>query len=259
MFINHDCGHDILEEAQKFYRDYLLNLKLRAIVVIARCSVREVYSLYLGNNMSITVCGKGNVAAVPDVAFLNFSIVTDNPVVSVAMVDNKELVAKVFEALKGLGVEDKDFYTLSFGVLPKNDYVRETGETKFVGYQVNNSLVVTVRNVNKLGELIDALTNEGVNHLNRVSFSVTNSVGLLDEARNKAVADAFRKANLLAEAAGVSLGKPITIDDEYSDDRGCRENGELVFSSLGSAASTPIFKSEQKFTSNVKVVFELVQ
>jgi uncharacterized protein YggE len=209
--------------------------------------------------MSITVRGEGSVTAVPDVAFLNLSIVTDNPVVSVAMAENKDIAVKVFETLKNLGVEDKDFYTSSFGVSPKHDYNRQTGENVFAGYQVNNSLVVTVRNVDKLGVFLDALTSDGVNRLSRVSFSVSDSVNLLDAARNKAVADAFRKAGLLALAAGVSLGKPVTIDDEYSDDRGCRDAESVVLcSAIGASASTPISKGEQKFTSNVKIVFELV-
>ncbi len=161
---------------------------------------------------SLSVVGHGKVTAVPDVADINLGVVTQARTAKDALRGNSEAMASLLKVLKGRGVAAKDVETTQIRVSPVYNQpapMHPPGEDfvpKVVGYRVANTVDVTARDVSKLGEMLDAVVEAGVNQVNGIAFRVDNCEQLLDEARRRAMSDAKRKAELLAGEAGVVLG-----------------------------------------------------
>lgn len=211
----------------------------------------------------ITVRGEGSAFSKPDVAHLSLSVVTENLVASKAMDLNRETTAKTFEVIKQQGVEEKDFYTSGFTVCVKREYNETTRKNDFVGYTVTNSLNITVRNVDDVAKLLDSLlvddlVHNGLSHLGGLKFGVSDSGRLLDEARDKAFAEASRKAHRLASIAGVNVKEVVSVTEEFEDSDGSRRGDEGQYAmacSFASSQPTSISKGEKKFVARLEVVF----
>lgn len=208
------------------------------------------------DKQTITVSGTGSVSATPDVAYIRVGVVTEDTKVSKATTANKLSMTKVFGILKEKGVEDKDVCTTNYRLDPKYTYPQNGGEPKFVGYTVSNDVLVTVRKLDAVGDLLDALTVDGAaNRVLGVSFDVLDKSTLLDKARENAVADALRKANLLTKAAGTALGPVVTIT-EHED----RNTSAYVLGNTRDAsesAAVPIAKGERQYRAHVTLVISL--
>lgn len=205
-----------------------------------------------GADRTITVSGEGSASVSPDVVYLYLAVVTESDTVSKAMTSNKKAMNDVFAVLNKNGIADKDICTHSFSVSPKYKYVKDE-DPKLVGHVVKNELKVTVRNLDKVGGLLDTLTADGrANVVLGIVFDVLDKTKVTDQAREAAVADALRRANLIAKASGVKLGKVHTINEGnvYSP----RYNEA---SALRSADVTPVAKGEQTFRVNVNLVILL--
>jgi uncharacterized protein YggE len=124
---------------------------------------------------------------------------------------------KVIAALKAKGIDAKDIQTASFNVEPVMDYPKD-GQPKVRGYRVSNQVVVRVRDLDKLGSVLDDLVSAGANQIQGLSFDVSKAETLKDEARKNAVANALRRAKLLAAAAGADVGEVVQISEDTTSD-----------------------------------------
>ncbi len=120
---------------------------------------------------------------------------------------------KVLQALKGAGIEERDIQTSRLSLQPQYAQNR-TGPSPVTGYRASNRVTVRVRDVAKVTNVIDVLVGAGANDIGGINFTVSQASKHLDEAREKAVADARRKAEIYARAAGVTLGEPLSISEE---------------------------------------------
>lgn len=165
----------------------------------------------------ITVSGEGDATVAPDLAILNFSVVRLEKTARAALNANTEAMAQVIAAMKKLGVESRDLQTSGFSIDPQYDYLQNPdGSQKppeFRGYQVVNSLTVRVRDLAKVGEIMDEAVTLGVNQGGSISFGNADTKTVIAEARKAAMTDALDKAKALTEAAGVKLGRIITISE----------------------------------------------
>ena len=176
------------------------------------------------NVPSLSVVGHGKVTAVPDVADINIGVVSQGPTAKDALQSNSEAMAGLQKVLKERGIAAKDVETTQIQVSPVYSHpdprrpVQNAEEfvPKVVGYRVTNSVEVTVRDVHKLGEMLDAVVGAGANQVTGISFRVEKCEQLLDQARKLAMADAKRKAELLAGEAGVVLGPARQINEAGS-------------------------------------------
>jgi uncharacterized protein YggE len=163
---------------------------------------------------SITVVGNGNASAKPDQGEINVGVVTQRTAAVDAMNANSAAARKVLERLTQLGVAARDVKTTSLSLNPlysRRDNPRDP--PKIIGYEAANQVHIVVRNLDKMGNVLDAVVREGANRLNGVSFTVADATGLLDEARTKAIQDARRKAELYAKASGVELGPVLSVQE----------------------------------------------
>lgn len=159
----------------------------------------------------ISVTGEGRVEARPDMATISMGVTSEAQTAAEAMSANAAQLGEVLDNLRAAGIEDRDLQTSGLSLNPNWNHNSNDGAPRIQGYVASNQLTVRVRTLEKLGMILDAAVKDGANTLNGVSFGVTNPEPLLDEARKRAVADARRRAELLTEAAGVELGKVLSI------------------------------------------------
>lgn len=162
---------------------------------------------------TITVSASADVSAEPDIARINSGVTAEADTAREALARNSEQMRKVIAALKAKGVEPKDIQTSSFRLEPKYSQAKDRAPS-IAGYRVVNQVHVTVRDLAKLGEMLDELVGAGANQMNGLDFEVTKADSLKDTARSQAVANALRRAKLLAAAAGAEIGEVLTIAED---------------------------------------------
>lgn len=154
----------------------------------------------------MTVTGQGAVEMVPDMATVRLGVMTEARGAREAIDDNSRAMAGVLERLKGLGVADRDLQTSEFSVHPRWNRVSGDQAPEVIGFVARNLLSVRVRDLARLGEVLDAVARDGANQFEGLAFGLQNPDPVEDAAREAAVAEARRKAQLYAAAAGVALG-----------------------------------------------------
>ena len=161
---------------------------------------------------SITITGSGKILYAPDMGYLHVGVASEGGTAAEAWQKNEAIVKKIFEALKNLGLEERDFKTTNLNVQPR--YLHKKDEApKLLGYTVSYDLVVTVRKLDQMGTLLDRMVAAGANRHMNVSFGCSNMEKLLDQARAKAVADARKRADLYVKGASASVGDVLAITD----------------------------------------------
>ncbi len=202
----------------------------------------------------ISVTGRGEVTVAPDLAEIRTGVVSQAKTAEAALSINSAAVGRVIEGLAERGIVAPDVQTQSFSVSPLYGS-RKPGSAEVppvVGFQVSNQVLVRLRDVALAGTILDTLVGLGANQVGGVSFRVDDPGSALDEARIAAIADARRKAALLAEAAGVELGRVLSIQEGGGPLPQRAFRAEVAF-----ADAVPLMPGEQVLSVNVLVVFEL--
>jgi uncharacterized protein YggE len=165
---------------------------------------------------AISVTGEANVAVPPDQAQIDAGVTSDAKTAREASDAINAAMGKVLLALKGAGIEEKDYQTSRLSLQPQfATYSKPADRTPgIVSFRASNRVTVKIRDVTKVANVIDVLVGAGANDIGGIHFTVTQASKHLDEAREKAIADARRKAEIYARAAGVTLGEPISISEE---------------------------------------------
>ncbi|MDD1523350.1 DUF541 domain-containing protein [Bradyrhizobium sp. WBAH42] len=162
---------------------------------------------------AITVSGEASVSAAPDLAQIDAGVASDAKTAKEASDANNAAMGKVLLALKGAGIAEKDYQTSRLSLQPQYGQNKSTGTSPVVGFRASNRVTVKIRDVTKVAGIIDTLVAAGANDIGNISFEVTQASKLLDDAREQAVADARRKAEIYAKATGVTLGAPLSVSE----------------------------------------------
>lgn len=158
----------------------------------------------------IVVSGEGRVEAAPDVATVTAGVQAEATQAADALGASSAAMRAVFDALAGAGIAPEDMQTSQIGVDPVWDD-GSAGQPRVRGYSATNTVAIRVRDVSRLGAIIDAVGAAGANRIFGIGFDVDEPRAQLDAARRLAVQDARARAELLAEAAGVTLGPVLSI------------------------------------------------
>src|SRR3979490_2613815 len=195
----------------------------------------------------ISVTGQATVSAPPDLAQIEGGVTSEAKTAREASDANNAAMGKVLLALKSAGIEEKDFQTSRLSLQPQSAPNRP-GPSTIVGYRASNRVTVRLREVAKLANVIDTMVGAGANDIGGINFMVSQASKLLDEAREQAVADARRKAEIYAKAAGGTLGAPPGISEEGSP-------GPIPFRKMaaGMAVSAPVAQGEETLAVTVSV------
>ena len=169
----------------------------------------------VSNQTGIWVSGQGTVTVAPNVANLNLGVSAQAAKVADAQSQAATAMSKVISALTSNGVDQKDISTRFYNINPQTRYDNTTQQSIITGYQVSNMVNVTVRTIDKVGTIIDAVAAAAGDliRINGISFSVDNPDQFNSQARTLAMNDAKARATQLASLAGVALGRPIYITE----------------------------------------------
>jgi uncharacterized protein len=203
----------------------------------------------------ISVTGEATVSVAPDLARIDGGVTTEAKTAREASDANNAAMGKVLLALKGAGIEEKDFQTSRLSLQAQSAPSRNgPGPSTIVGYRASNRVTIRLHDVTKVASVIDTLVAAGANDLGGINFSVSNASKLLDDAREQAVADARRKAEIYAKAAGVALGVPLSISEGGAP-------GPMPFRKMAApmAAAAPVAPGEETLAVTVNVSWTIKQ
>ncbi len=215
--------------------------------------VREAAQPYFE---TISVSGTGRATLTPDRFTFTVGVQTVADTVDAAVNENNAKVAAVIAALKNAGATDKDIRTSNFSIFPQQDY----GQGKLpriLGYQVVNNITVRRQNVADAGKLLQVAVNAGVNTSSGLQFEVSDPTRGRDQALKAAFDDAKSKASLLAQAAGRSLGRALTISEGAAAAPPPRFLQAQAMRAEAAVTEVPVQAGTQETSYSVSVVFEL--
>ena len=202
---------------------------------------------------AISVTGEATVSVPPDLAQIDGGVTSEAKTAREASEANNAAMGKVLQALKGAGIEEKDIQTSRLSLQPQSAPNR-SGPSAISGYRASNRVTIRVRDVAKVANVIDTLVGAGANEIGGINFVVSQASKLLDEARERAVADARRKAEIYAKAAGVTLGAPLNISEE-----GNSVPVPYRRMAAGMAVSAPVAQGEETLAVTVSVSWAIKQ
>ncbi len=222
-----------------------------ALTVLPLCSLAETVFAAQGATLSVT--GAASVTLKADYAQITVGVSTKAKTVEEASRENTAAIRAVIAALQDAGVKEEDIATRNYSVSAEYDYSSLSGQ-KLTGYNVTNQLTVILRDMEHIGATLDKATAAGANSIYNIQFLSTQSDAAQDEATAYAVQDALRKAQLLADAAGLTLGGIVAIEESTT---GYYVTARTYDSKLAVATSNSILPDDTSVSASVKIVFEL--
>jgi uncharacterized protein YggE len=201
----------------------------------------------------INVSGQGSVKAAPDRAAVTLGVITEAQTAHQAQSDNAQKVDTAVKALINSGIAESDIKTKNYSLRPNYVYP-EKEAPKIVSYIVENNIMITVKNTEQVGNILDVAVKSGVNQVNSINFYVENDQALKVQALQKAVADARAKADVLAAA----LGKKITGVKSASGSWNTNIPGPIYFSkdmAAGYGSSNSINPGESEIAATADIVY----
>jgi len=224
-------------------------------ILLGACSSAGVGAIDQdGDRALVIVTGVGEVQVVPDIGYINIGVRSEGNTVSEAIAANNELAKSIQTALFEQGVEEQDIQTSNFNVYQQSDY-DFSGNPTNIYYSVENTVNVTVRQIDKMGVILDASARGGANNIYGVYFDVQDKSEALSTARLKAVQSAQAQALELASAAGQELGKMISIDSSTTSPEPFYAYG--MGGGGGMAESVPIASGQVSVSAQVQLTFAI--
>lgn len=204
---------------------------------------------------TVTVSASASVEVDPDAASITSGVVSEAATAREALDANTKSMSNLIDGLKAAGIAEKDIQTSNFSIHPRHEHnPKDGGPPKLVGYNVNNSVNVLVRDLPKLGEILDLMVSLGANQMQGMNFIVTNAETLKDEARREAIANAQRRAKLYATAADAKVGDVVRISEDISSEEG---GPRPMFRAAKMASAVPVAPGQETLEARVTVTWEL--
>jgi uncharacterized protein len=203
---------------------------------------------------TISLSASGAVKTTPDKVDISTGVTTEAKTAREALDQNTEAMAKVVEALKADGIDAKDIQTVNFSVGPVYEVKAEGKPPVVVGYRVTNQVRITLHDSGKLGAILDKVVTLGSNQIDSIEFGVEEPEALKDEARRLALKNVTDNAKLYAEAAGVGLGRILSITEEESSNQ---PRYAPMATRMDSAKEVPIEAGTASVEVRVRVSWEI--
>lgn len=208
---------------------------------------------------TISVTATGTAERAPDMAILTLSVLREGETARAALDANTAAMAEVLAAMREAGIAERDLQTSAFSIQPQYPSYGSSGNQdgpKITGYQVSNTLTVRMRDLALLGTIIDRSVTLGVNQGGEIMFTNADTESAVTEARSAAMKAALAKAQTLAEAAGVGIGRIQSISEQSFEPRPMpMARAEMAMAS----APVPIAAGEASYAVTVNVTFEIDQ
>ena len=254
--MDEQCWKNLKERCKCLCATLLVILGIFLITLIISKAIDIKDKIQTTGN-TITVSDTGEVYAKPDLALVAFSVVTEAKTVAEAVSQNTEDMNGVIDFVKKQGVEAKDLKTTSFNISPRYEWRNEGSKRVLVGYEVQQSLQVKIRDMAKIGQIIEGATEFGANQIGDLQFTIDKEDELKKEARAEAIEKAKAKAQELARELGVKLVRIINFYESGATP--VPYYGlEKMAAPLGAGAETPqIETGENKIEVTVSITYEI--
>lgn len=204
----------------------------------------------------LSVSASADAKRVPDVANISTGVVTQAVDANAAMRDNAMQMDKVMAAIRKAGIAERDIQTSGISLNPQYNY-RDNAPPTITGYQASNTVSVTVRDLAKLGKVLDTLVEQGANQVNGPSFEVDKPDEAYDEARVGALKAAQSRAKTYADALGLKVRRIVSISEGGSAMPRPMPMVRMMAADAGMAKETSVSPGETTLSVNLDVVFEL--
>ena len=240
------------------------------ILAISSLIFANIYSKSIepSSYRSFSVSGEGKVVAVPDVAQFSFSVITEGGKnIGDLQQENARNTNNAIALLKDSGVEDRDIKTTSYSLQPmyqyfscpvgKNSSAKPCPPPEIVGYSINQTVSVKIRDFEKIGEILSGVVQSGVNSISELSFTIDDRTEIENQARQEAIANAISKAESIAQAGNFNLGKILSINENsfpvFNQYKTLRIGGSEDF-----ASSAPVIEpGSQEVSIGVTISYEI--
>ncbi|HEX5509740.1 MAG TPA: SIMPL domain-containing protein [Pseudolabrys sp.] len=189
--------------------------RIRLLVPLLAFAIAAIVPLGRANAVDklVTVTGEASVAVAPDMAVVRIGVSSQGKNARDASNANAKTMTAVIAAIKNAGLSERDIETSQLSLQPQYDQSK-TGTARLTGFQATNQVTLQIRTISNLATIVDHAIAAGANEMSGIEFLVSRRSSLLDQARADAIADAHRKAEIYAKAAGVKLGSAVAITDE---------------------------------------------
>lgn len=207
---------------------------------------------------TITVNGDAKITSTPDIAMISLSVVSQGATVKKVTTDNNAKMNSVLDQMTKLGLDKKDITTSQYNLQPDYTYP-EKGPARIVGYILTQEVTLKIHDLTKIDEVLDSATQLGINNIGQLVFDIDDASPLKKEAREKAFAAAKNKAQEMANAAGVKLGRVVTFSESGDVTPPLYPNYAMErTSALMDASNAPsIQPGSKELRMNVSVTYEI--
>lgn len=233
---------------------------LIAAITLGNVVSAQTTAVAPGASRTIAVTGTGTVTLAPDTAYFSAGVTDMNADITAVQNSVNTKTTAIIEALRLGGVDvTKDAKTSGYSVQPQYNYP-QNGSPMLTGYRVTNSVNVTVRDINKAGQLLSVVTQAGANQVGSVSFGLADPEAANSMAREQAVLNARSRAETLAKASGIAIGAVMTVDDQSNTPPPRPVAFAAASSASGgsnAAVAPPIQTGETSVTATVRVTYTI--
>ncbi|HEU5139929.1 MAG TPA: SIMPL domain-containing protein [Bacillales bacterium] len=199
----------------------------------------------------MTVNGQASLSVAPDTVSIQLTVMTENEQLSQAQQENANKMNQVIQALLQAGIPRENIQTTAYNIVPRYDYV--DGTQVFRGYQVTNTITVTLKNINQTGQMIDLAVKNGVNQVSNIQFTIENRQKYYRQALSDALQDAIMKGRTLAETLNVPFdATPIKIVERTNE----APPPIQTFAAVAGSAATPIESGQIVIQAEVEAQFQ---
>lgn len=227
----------------------------RIIAMVAVLAIFPAVSVAQDVARQIVVSGQGRVSAQPDMAVIRIGIRREARAAADALGAAADAVASVLSELEKAGIATRDIQTATVTLTPNYRYSNDGSPPRFLGYVSGSDLTVRIRALDRLGAVLDAVATDGATSFSGPSFQVADPAPLEDDALAAAVADAARKAAVMADAAGVTLGAVVDMTEAGAAAPQPMLRGTMMEAAADSAM--PVAAGEVDFRSSVAVTYAI--
>ena len=230
------------------------------LIVCAVWTVASVKPLVqYGNSLTpartISVSAEGKVTAIPDIASVSFSVISEGKSPEDITTANTQKMNAAIDFVKKEGIEDKDIKTTGYTLSPKYEYDKNKRTSYISGYRLEQTVQLKIRDFTKIGKILGALPGFGVNEVGALNFSIDDEENYLNAARKEAFEKAFAKAKTMAEQNGLKIKRVVTFSESRNYPYPIYKTAMLE--SASGASAPQIEPGSQEVTVNVAVTYEI--